>query len=615
MASNVKIPNLNATSPTFVTPALGAATGTTLVLSGSATIYSNANIGVHNGLILGGTAKAVAGSGGANSIGIYSNDVANQLQGHVTLITDATAGNRRLAISAIEQGVAYRNINLAEGGGNVGVNTTIPSSKLTITSAINDGIKVTDGTVTGIMFLSSILTNSLAIGTVSNHPVAFYSNNAHRMTLDASGNLLVGATSTSAKIHIAYSDTSIDRVFGQSSNTTLQLQNTSATNNNFSCIANRDSGGTLNSQICFVNDNHTSQGHLEFIVRNGATLTTGMVLDKDGKVGIGVTPSANSKLQIKAASNINFNFRTGPVNSGFMSMNAINDTEGANIGMELRATEFAFTGPTTSVSISTAGSVGIATSTMNKKLNIYSVSPDTHLYISDVGPSITMANHQTAGSSTMQSLLVLSTTNGHYGLNAGATMLANNGNSRGDIYINSNYAGTGITNVIIQPTNGSVGIGKSPGQQLDLSTDNARKLSTTTWLTGSDSRLKENIFLADLDICYNIVKNLPLKRFSWKTQGIYANVEDRNATGWIAQDVQVVFPNAVKAQDEIIVPEVKDIDGNIITPEEIVVGCLSLQSDQIYKTMYGALQKTMSIVEELSAKNNALEARLLAAGI
>lgn len=110
-------------------------------------------------------------------------------------------------------------------------------------------------------------------------------------------------------------------------------------------------------------------------------------------------------------------------------------------------------------------------------------------------------------------------------------------------------------------------------------------LTTTTWATGSDERLKENIVLADLDICYNTIKNLPLKRFSWKASiPEYTNVDDRNAIGWIAQDVQAVFPNAVKSSDEMG-----------------LANCLSLQPDQIYKAMYGALQKLMTDFEDYKA--------------
>lgn len=157
-------------------------------------------------------------------------------------------------------------------------------------------------------------------------------------------------------------------------------------------------------------------------------------------------------------------------------------------------------------------------------------------------------------------------------------------------------------------TSGNVGIGKTPGVQLDLSSDGARKLTTTTWATGSDERLKENIELADLDICYNVIKTLPLKRFTWKASiPEFANVDDRNAVGWIAQDVQTVLPKAVFASNEMGIEQ-----------------CLTLNPDQIYKMMFGAVQKLItdndakdaaisslqSEVSSLQSENQALQSSL-----
>ena len=60
--------------------------------------------------------------------------------------------------------------------------------------------------------------------------------------------------------------------------------------------------------------------------------------------------------------------------------------------------------------------------------------------------------------------------------------------------------------------------------------------------------LKENIELADLDRCYEIVKSVPLKRYTWK-DNVYTleQVTDRSKLGWIAQDVQAAFPKAVNS--------------------------------------------------------------------
>jgi hypothetical protein len=107
--------------------------------SAGAVFSKTANIPANNGLTLGASAKATSPSGYSGQITINSNDASNPLQGTIALITDATPGNRRLAIQGIEQGVAYRNITLAEGGGNVGIGTTSPCSDCRL--AVNGKIR------------------------------------------------------------------------------------------------------------------------------------------------------------------------------------------------------------------------------------------------------------------------------------------------------------------------------------------------------------------------------------------------------------------------------------------------------------------------------------------
>jgi len=137
------------------------------------------------------------------------------------------------------------------------------------------------------------------------------------------------------------------------------------------------------------------------------------------------------------------------------------------------------------------------------------------------------------------------------------------------------------TFINIQPTNKYFGILKeTPAYTLDIG-GNARKSTTTTWLTGSDERVKENIEDANLDICYNTVKNLKLRRFKWKEE-IYPEYTDRNVIGFIAQEVEQYFPNSVKQTNDHGFVDFKSID-----------------VDQVYKTMYGALQKVISELEIL----------------
>lgn len=156
-------------------------------------------------------------------------------------------------------------------------------------------------------------------------------------------------------------------------------------------------------------------------------------------------------------------------------------------------------------------------------------------------------------------------------------------------------------------SSGNVGIGlTNPTYSLQLNTDSAAKPSSTTWTVSSDERLKENIELADLNICYDTIKNIPLKRYKWKDQ-FYSSqqIKDRTKIGWIAQDVQSVFPKAVEST-RFVYSSVQDNMG-AVTSEEAIEDCLTLNSDQIYAAMFGAIQKLMQKVEQLESKVSQLE--------
>lgn len=160
------------------------------------------------------------------------------------------------------------------------------------------------------------------------------------------------------------------------------------------------------------------------------------------------------------------------------------------------------------------------------------------------------------------------------------------------------YTNGSATQKMILTTGGNLGLGNiAPNYQLELSVDSAAKPSTNVWTISSDQRIKENIELADLDICYNTVKNLPLKKYKWKYYDLN-QAPDQNMLGWIAQDVQQYFPKAVNVS-KFKISETESIDD-----------CLNLNSDQINKALYGAVQKMQTLIETQQAKILELENRI-----
>jgi hypothetical protein len=154
-----------------------------------------------------------------------------------------------------------------------------------------------------------------------------------------------------------------------------------------------------------------------------------------------------------------------------------------------------------------------------------------------------------------------------------------------------NFMTTGaVSRMFINTVNGNVGLGTTtPEVQLHLSTGRARKDTGSTWENPSDSRVKVNIEEADYSMCYSNLKSIPLRRFQWDSN-VFPDVTDRHEVGWIAQEVETVFPKAVTK-----------------TAEKGFEDFMTLNVDQLYKTMWGGLKKCIEIIESQDARIAALE--------
>jgi len=139
---------------------------------------------------------------------------------------------------------------------------------------------------------------------------------------------------------------------------------------------------------------------------------------------------------------------------------------------------------------------------------------------------------------------------------------------------------------------GNVGIGtKNPKYSLDVdgnifSSQGGYTLSSqTSWTTLSDRRIKNNISKASYEKCFENVKNIELYRFNFKNDVV--NTNDRNQLGFIAQEVQNVYPKSVEA--------------NQINNSEIK-GLLTLDTTQIKYNLYGAFKYLIDKVDILEKK-------------
>lgn len=127
---------------------------------------------------------------------------------------------------------------------------------------------------------------------------------------------------------------------------------------------------------------------------------------------------------------------------------------------------------------------------------------------------------------------------------------------------------------------------------LTLPRGSAQKPGGGSWQSYSDRRLKANIVDANVDQCYDIIKKLPLQRFEFVPEYVRTTgVRDTNVVGWIADDVEHVFPKAVTTTSSAF--GFHDLK--------------SLDVDQLYKTMWGAMTKLIRDKEHLEARLEALE--------
>ncbi len=220
--------------------------------------------------------------------------------------------------------------------GNVGIGTNTPTARLSIQTAINSTGWLHTGGADSIIVKESIGGTSAAIGTQSNHPFRFITNDAGRMSILANGDILMGDNNTPnlAKLTVqtaegaygfAHTATAGQRLgtyisgsyagFGTFSATNLQLYSGStsiitipAANGNVGIKvadpANRLQVGSVGSSNYRNNDIAIGNGtNALAISQNSATQftsTTDMTFfpkNSTGNVGINTTTPGN-KLQI-----------------------------------------------------------------------------------------------------------------------------------------------------------------------------------------------------------------------------------------------------------------------------------------------------------------------------
>ena len=128
---------------------------------------------------------------------------------------------------------------------------------------------------------------------------------------------------------------------------------------------------------------------------------------------------------------------------------------------------------------------------------------------------------------------------------------------------------------------GCVGIGAATTTyQLALSANSAFKPTSSAWTTTSDRRIKKNIVDANLQRCLELVSSINLKYFEWDEVQMSTIVDDKHSLGFIAQEVEEVFPNAIFRTSTFGIDDL-----------------MCLNDDQLNKAHFGATKQLITVVD------------------
>lgn len=196
-----------------------------------------------------------------------------------TPATGSTPGRIQFYTTASGSTTVAERMRIDNAGG-VGIGTTSPSAKLHITSSTNDGIKLTDGTVTSILYNSSSL--YCALGTQSNHGFDLYTNNTIRTRTNAGGDTQFGVSPTAAG-GLRY----------------LDVYNTESSNTGSGAIirlvtANSTGGAAVTLDMVkyrfgqFTLNNNDANGFITFNTAGSERVR----IDNSGNIGVALIPSA-----------------------------------------------------------------------------------------------------------------------------------------------------------------------------------------------------------------------------------------------------------------------------------------------------------------------------------
>jgi hypothetical protein len=453
------------------------------------------------------------------------------------------------------------------GSGFLGIGTSSPSAILTVQRTTNNPyIRWTDGTTLAETWINS--SGVPSIGTSSNHGLGFYTNggSSTQLFLDpgTSKNVGINTNTPAYRLDVAGTTKVTQLLVGDSTD--------NASNRIISALNSAITTGNTRNFICLGKASSSN---------NQAEISFNWVADGSGTnyLSLGMHSSSNT-LNI-----------TG---NGFVGVGVTNPSYKLDVSGNLRL-----------------GTNLVVSSDIYAGTYVYTASTSTAgRYVGDwtgtgywgIGPN--GSNELRIGTCSSSS----GTWTGYANFVAGRLLMPVDGYG-----LSHRNGPSGTTELITTVGSSYTAIGSYSNTNLEFYVNNAWKFMlntsdqmirpvgfSTTISATSDIRLKENIITADLNLCYNKIKNLRLVHYKWKDFVIEKNKTDENnfdksKLGWIAQEVQSVIPRAININ--------KNNEFNIDD-------CLSIDTEHIYINLYGCTKKLIEDKENLENENIKLNTKI-----